>query len=299
MILDLNFEISEDLKLILSSLNELLESKWSTKKLRAVMEGNKSYTEELWKEIVKLDILPYLSTLSLKDNVIINEFIGRKLLPGIVVSSIVAARGIKSKDILNRLYSGEVKIAISDSNFVPSADEADYIVIGNRLIQRRDCTIRTFNSLDNSMKISKVDRIEKHEDIEVNNAEVALSLASQMVGSGEEVLSMSIKYSKERIAFGKPIGSYQAIKHRVVNDAIDVELARSLILEAAENIKYVWIAKDLANKKIPKVLLSGIQVHGGIGFTDDLDIHLHLRRALTLSKLYNSKVDISEFLQAI
>ncbi|QGA53636.1 acyl-CoA dehydrogenase [Sulfolobus sp. E5-1-F] len=299
MILDLNFEISEDLKLILGSLNELLESKWSTKKLRAVMEGNKSYTEELWKEIVKLDILPYLSTLSLKDNVIINEFIGRKLLPGIVVSSIVAARGIKSKDILNRLYSGEVKIAISDSNFVPSANEADYIVIGNRLIQRRDCTIRTFNSLDNSMKISKVDRIEKHEDIEVNNAEVALSLASQMVGSGEEVLSMSIKYSKERIAFGKPIGSYQAIKHRVVNDAIDVELARSLILEAAENIKYVWIAKDLANKKIPKVLLSGIQVHGGIGFTDDLDIHLHLRRALTLSKLYNSKVDISEFLQAI
>lgn len=299
MLLDLNFEISEDLKLILSSLNELLESRWSTKKLRAVMEGNKDYIEEIWKEIIKLDILPYLSTLSLRDNVIINEVIGRKLLPGIVVSSIVASRGIKNKDILNRVYAGEIRIAISDSNLVPSADEADYIIVGNRLIKRSNCTIRTFNSLDNSMKISKVDNIGNHEDIEVNNAEIALSLASQMVGSGEEVVSMSIKYSKERVAFGKPIGSYQAIKHKVVNDAIDVELARSLILEAAENIKYAWIAKDLANKKIPKAILSGIQVHGGIGFTDDLDIHLHLRRALTLSKLYNSKVNISEFLQPI
>jgi len=91
MLLDLNFEISEDLKLILSSLNELLESRWSTKKLRAVMEGNKDYIEEIWKEIIKLDILPYLSTLSLRDNVIINEVIGRKLLPGIVVSSIGAS----------------------------------------------------------------------------------------------------------------------------------------------------------------------------------------------------------------
>lgn len=54
MLLDLNFEISEDLKLILSSLNELLESRWSTKKLRAVMEGNKDYIEEIWKEIIKL-----------------------------------------------------------------------------------------------------------------------------------------------------------------------------------------------------------------------------------------------------
>ncbi|AKA72729.1 acyl-CoA dehydrogenase [Saccharolobus solfataricus] len=299
MILDLNFEISEDLKLILNSLNELLDSRWSTKKLRSIMEGNKEYTEELWREIIKLDILPYLSTLSLRDNVIINEVIGRKLLPGIVISSVVASRGIKTKDVLNRLYSGEIKIAMSDSNFVPSADDADYIVIGNKLIKRDNCTIHTFNSLDNSMKISKVKHVGNHEDIEVNNAEIALSLASQMVGSGEEVVSMSIKYSKERVAFGKPIGSYQAIKHRVVNDAIDVELARSLVLEAAENIKYAWVAKDLVNKKIPKVILSGIQVHGGIGFTDDLDIHLHLRRALTLSKLYNSKVNISEFLQPI
>ncbi|MEM0092652.1 MAG: acyl-CoA dehydrogenase family protein [Saccharolobus sp.] len=299
MLLDLNFEINEDLKLILNSIRELLDSQWSTKKLRAFMEGDQNLANQLWKEIIKLEILPYFSSLQLKDVIIINELIGSRLLPGIVVSSMIASRGIKNKDILSKLYSGEIKLAISDSEMVPAADQADLILINNKLVQRKNCNLSIFNSIDNSMRISKVECSRYENNIEVNNAEIALLLASQMLGSGEEVLNMSVRYSKERVAFGKPIGSYQAIKHRVVNDAIDVELVRSIILEASENIKYTWLAKDIANKKIPKVILSAIQVHGGIGFTDDLDIHLHLRRALTLSKMYNSKINISEFLQAI
>jgi len=298
MILDLNFEISEDLRLILNSIKELLDSKWSTKKLRAVIEGNNEHVEQIWKEIVKLDLLSYISSSSLRDAAIINELLGSKLLPGIIVSTIVASRGIKDKDTLNRIYSGEVKVAISDFNMVPAAGDADLILVGNKLIKRENCNITTFNSIDNSMRISRVE-YSKYDTIDVNEAEMSLLFASQMVGSGEEVVNMSTKYSKERIAFGKPIGSYQAIKHRVVNDAIDVELTRSIVLEASENIKYAWIAKDIANKKMPKVIMSGIQVHGGIGFTDDLDIHLHLRRVLTLSKIYNRRIDISEFLQPI
>jgi len=298
MILDLNFEISEDLRLILNSIRELLDSKWSTKKLRAVIEGNNEHVEQIWKEIVKLDLLSYISSSSLRDAAIINELLGSKLLPGIIVSTIVASRGIKDKDTLNRIYSGEVKVAISDFNMVPAAGDADLILVGNKLIKRENCNITTFNSIDNSMRISRVE-YSKYDTIDVNEAEMSLLFASQMVGSGEEVVNMSTKYSKERIAFGKPIGSYQAIKHRVVNDAIDVELTRSIVLEASENIKYAWIAKDIANKKMPKVIMSGIQVHGGIGFTDDLDIHLHLRRVLTLSKIYNRRIDISEFLQPI
>jgi len=298
MILDLNFEISEDLRLILNSIRELLDSKWSTKKLRAVIEGNNEHVEQIWKEIVKLDLLSYISSSSLRDAAIINELLGSKLLPGIIVSTIVASRGIKDKDTLNRIYSGEVKVAISDFNMVPAAGDADLILVGNKLIKRENCNITTFNSIDNSMRISRVE-YSKYDTIDVNEAEMSLLFASQMVGSGEEVVNMSTKYSKERIAFGKPIGSYQAIKHRVVNDAIDVELTRSIVLEASEDIKYAWIAKDIANKKMPKVIMSGIQVHGGIGFTDDLDIHLHLRRVLTLSKIYNRRIDISEFLQPI
>ncbi|MDT7861994.1 MAG: acyl-CoA dehydrogenase family protein [Saccharolobus sp.] len=298
MILDLNFEISEDLRLILNSIKELLDSKWSTKKLRAVIEGNNEHVEQIWKEIVKLDLLSYISSSSLRDAAIINELLGSKLLPGIIVSTIVASRGIKDKDTLNRIYSGEVKVAISDFNMVPAAGDADLILVGNKLIKRENCNITTFNSIDNSMRISRVE-YSKYDTIDVNEAEMSLLFASQMVGSGEEVVNMSTKYSKERIAFGKPIGSYQAIKHRVVNDAIDVELTRSIVLEASEDIKYAWIAKDIANKKMPKVIMSGIQVHGGIGFTDDLDIHLHLRRVLTLSKIYNRRIDISEFLQPI
>ncbi|AGE71050.1 acyl-CoA dehydrogenase family protein [Sulfolobus acidocaldarius] len=298
MLLDPTFEMSDDVKLILGSIKELLDSKWDTKKFRSVLEGNKELTEQLWKDIIKLEILPYISNSPLRDAVIINELIGSKLLPGIIASSVVASRGIKSKDILDKLFSGEVKIAVSDSNYVPGADQADLILIDNTIVKRKDAELKSFNSLDNSMKINEV----KHnagENVQVNNAEISILFASQMLGHGQEVLNMAVKYSKERIAFGKPIGSYQAIKHRVVNDAVDVELVRSIILEASDNIKYVWLAKELANKKIPKVILSGIQVHGGIGFTDDMDIHLHLKRSLTLSKIYNGKVDISEFLQSL
>ncbi|AHC51414.1 acyl-CoA dehydrogenase [Sulfolobus acidocaldarius SUSAZ] len=298
MLLDPTFEMSDDVKLILGSIKELLDSKWDTKKFRSVLEGNRELTEQLWKDIIKLEILPYISNSPLRDAVIINELIGSRLLPGIIASSIVASRGIKNKDILDKLFSGEVKIALSDSNYVPAADQADLILVDNTIVKRKDAELKSFNSLDNSMKISEV----KHnagENVQVNNAEMSILFASQMLGHGQEVLNMGVKYSKERIAFGKPIGSYQAIKHRVVNDAVDVELVRSIILEASDNIKYVWLAKELANKKIPKVILSGIQVHGGIGFTDDMDIHLHLKRSLTLSKIYNGKVDISEFLQSL
>ncbi|MEM0165656.1 MAG: acyl-CoA dehydrogenase family protein, partial [Saccharolobus sp.] len=224
MLLDLNFEINEDLKLILNSIRELLDSQWSTKKLRAFMEGDQNLANQLWKEIIKLEILPYFSSLQLKDVIIINELIGSRLLPGIVVSSMIASRGIKNKDILSKLYSGEIKLAISDSEMVPAADQADLILINNKLVQRKNCNLSIFNSIDNSMRISKVECSRYENNIEVNNAEIALLLASQILGSGEEVLNMSVRYSKERVAFGKPIGSYQAIKHRVVNDAIDVEL---------------------------------------------------------------------------
>lgn len=152
MLLDPTFEMSDDVKLILGSIKELLDSKWDTKKFRSVLEGNKELTEQLWKDIIKLEILPYISNSPLRDAVIINELIGSKLLPGIIASSVVASRGIKSKDILDKLFSGEVKIAVSDSNYVPGADQADLILIDNTIVKRKDAELKSFNSLDNSMK---------------------------------------------------------------------------------------------------------------------------------------------------
>lgn len=241
----------------------------------------------LFQELIKLEIFPYINSTTLYNASILNEILGSKLLPGIISSTSIAVKSIQDSEILEGIYSGRIKVAFSDTNLVPAADQADVIIIGNNLSWKEEVEIKSFNSLDNSMRISKVN-VKRSRPLNFNSTNAMINIAAQIVGSAEAVVNMSIEYAKNRIAFGKPIGSYQAIKHKLVDDAISVELARSLYIEASRDPKLASVARYYAAKKLPKVIMDGIQIHGGIGFTDDIDIHLHLRRALTLSKVYHS-----------
>ncbi|WP_235185574.1 acyl-CoA dehydrogenase family protein [Candidatus Acidianus copahuensis] len=231
---------------------------------------------------------------SLYNTAIINEVLGGKLLPGVITSTLIAVKSINDQQILDGIFSGRIKVAFSDSDLVPAADSADVIIVKDRMGWKEEAEINPYNSLDNSMKVSKV-IFKKSQPINFDVNAALVNLASQIVGHAETVVNMSIEYDKNRIAFGKPIGSYQAIKHKLVDDAISVELARSLYLEATRNPEMAIVAKYYASKRLPKVIMDGIQVHGGIGFTEDIDIHLHLRRAITLGKIYhNLKPDVTK-----
>lgn len=288
--------ISEELGMIINTLEESLNRCWNTKLLRKFSEGDYSVMNALHQELLKLEIFPYLTSANLTDVAIINEVLGAKLLPGILASTIVATRSINDKEILEGIYKGKIKVAISDSNMVPAADLADLIIIGKNFAWKEEVILTSYESIDNSMRISKVE-FKKSQPIEFNEEIAMLNLASQMVGGAEAVLNLSVEYAKNRIAFGKPIGSFQAVKHKLVDDAMIIELARSLYLKASQNIKFASLAKYYANKKLLKVMIDGIQVHGGIGFTDDVDVHLYFKRLITLGKLYyNYKPNILNFL---
>jgi alkylation response protein AidB-like acyl-CoA dehydrogenase len=112
-------------------------------------------------------------------------------------------------------------------------------------------------------------------------------LAAEMMGGAQRVLEMTVDYAKVRVQFGRPIGSFQAVQHKCANMMIDVEGAKSAVYyaswavsnEVAEAPVAAALAKAAASDAFRRVSADGIQVHGGIGFTWDHDMHLYFKRA--------------------
>lgn len=112
-------------------------------------------------------------------------------------------------------------------------------------------------------------------------------LCGEMVGGLDTVMEMTLDYAKQRIQFGVPIGSFQAIKHKFADMLIQVEYARSLTYYAAWTVDQdipdspvaVSTAKSWCGDAYKHVTNEGVQIHGGIGFTWDHDMHLYFKRA--------------------
>jgi alkylation response protein AidB-like acyl-CoA dehydrogenase len=122
-------------------------------------------------------------------------------------------------------------------------------------------------------------------------------LAAEQVGSARACLDMSVAYAKTRKQFGRPIGSFQAIKHRLVDMSIAVELAEAAVLDAANAavdrdeasmFTAVSIARVLASRAASFAAEESIQVHGGIGFTWEHPLHHYFRRAKSAEMLFGS-----------
>jgi alkylation response protein AidB-like acyl-CoA dehydrogenase len=113
-------------------------------------------------------------------------------------------------------------------------------------------------------------------------------LAAEMVGTAEGILGVTRDYAVERKQFDRQIGSFQAVKHPLVDDMIGIELARNLAYGAAA----AWdadpadaaipsrMAKALASDVLARAVRHGVQFHGGYGFTIDCDVHFYFKRAL-------------------
>lgn len=115
----------------------------------------------------------------------------------------------------------------------------------------------------------------------------SVALAAEMCGGAQRVLDMTVEYAKLRETFGKPIGSYQGVKHKCSDMLVEIENAKSLTYYAAwafdehdaEAPLAVSMAKAYASDASRKVSNAGIQLHGGIGMTWEHDLHLYMKRA--------------------
>ena len=115
----------------------------------------------------------------------------------------------------------------------------------------------------------------------------AVALAAEQVGGAQRCLDMTVDYAKERIQFGRPIGSFQAIKHKCADMLLLVESARSASYYAgwaasvhADDLPATAsLAKAYCSDAYFRCAAEAIQIHGGVGFTWEYDVHLHFKRA--------------------
>jgi len=121
----------------------------------------------------------------------------------------------------------------------------------------------------------------------------AVAKCAEMVGGAQAALDIAVNYAKERVQFGRAIGSFQAIQHHCASMATDVECSRFITYYAAWKLSRglpatmeVSVAKAWTGEAYGRVTVLGQQIHGGIGFTMDHDMHLYYRRAKTGELLF-------------
>lgn len=122
-----------------------------------------------------------------------------------------------------------------------------------------------------------------------------LAVSAEMLGIMEQALDLALAYMRTRQQFGRPISSFQALQHRAVNDHIEIELTRSLLYQACAAMDegrghraMVSAVKSRASDAVLSVTKSVVQMHGAIGFTDEYDAGLYVRRAMSLAAQYGN-----------
>lgn len=113
-----------------------------------------------------------------------------------------------------------------------------------------------------------------------------LTVAALQVGAARRGLDMTVGYAQERVQFGRPIGSFQALKHRMADMLVRVEMARSALLAATEDPSMIHSASAYCSEALSHIGAETIQLHGGIGITWEHDAHLVFKRAHALGQLF-------------
>ena len=204
--------------------------------------------------------------------------------------------------------SGSAAVAGADGRWVPNdepvktfvleADRVDRIAIVGTgpalaIIDRPPPErLRFVATVDFSRRVFEVDTTGLALDwkpvvLEPWFARASVALAAEMVGTARRIFTMALEYAKEREQFDVPIGSFQAIQHKLAEMSLALERAvaavqyAAMTLDAAspDAIVAAHVAQAAAGEACRRILKDGIQIHGGIGYTWEHDLHLYLRRA--------------------
>jgi alkylation response protein AidB-like acyl-CoA dehydrogenase len=233
------------------------------------------------------------------DLVVALERLGRWCVPGPVTESIaVAPVLLASDDQAERsggLASGELIATVALPPRVPRAVDAD--TAGLVLLATDDGVSEAapgeeHESVDPSRRLFDVTSTGDSWQADVRRAYEfgALATAAQLVGAAEALRDAAVDYAKQRTQFGRIIGSYQAIKHKLADVHIAIELARPLVYGAALSLepRDVSAAKAAASEAGLLAARSALQTHGAIGFTQEHDLSLLLLRVQALRSAWGT-----------
>jgi hypothetical protein len=195
-----------------------------------------------------------------------------------------------------------------EARLVPDADSAEVIVLfgseGGSVVQPGAVDVEPLETIDLTRRFARV-RADGGEPLAGNGdalPRIATAVAAELTGVAQRAMEMAVEYARERKQFGRPIGSYQAVSHRCAQMLLEVEGARSASYYAGwcaaaepETLPLAAsMAKAYASDAGWRVTASSLQVHGGIGFTWEHDLHFLLKRAKADGILYGSARDHRE-----
>jgi alkylation response protein AidB-like acyl-CoA dehydrogenase len=201
---------------------------------------------------------------------------------------------------LERAVAGEIVSVGHPANpFIADGDVAEALVLGDgndiHLVETNAVNLTREESVDPFRRLFRVDwtpspatRVGTGWGVTAERG--ALLAAAQMIGLGQRCIDMAVAYAKDRHQFGKPIGSYQAVKHLLATAQVKIEFARPVVYAAAAELPIgtlasrarVAHAKIAAGEAADLAARTSVQVFGAMGMTWEVDLHFFLKRALAL-----------------
>jgi len=299
----MNFEIDEQQRDFAASIDAALGAADMPAAVRAWAAGDPAPGRKVWAQLADLGVTALMVPEKFDgieahpvDLVVAAERLGRWCVPGPVAESIAVAPILLADDERSgALAAGELIATVAMPPQVPRAVDADtagLILVADDGKVSDGTAGEQVESVDPSRKLFEVSASGEGQAADVARAYEfgVLATAAQLVGAGQALLDMSVEYAKQRSQFGTVIGTYQAIKHKLADVHIAIELARPLVYGAAlsvadqspETARDVSAAKVAASDAALLAARSALQTHGAIGFTQEHDMSLSLLRVQAL-----------------
>lgn len=310
--------MSEERDLLRQTVAGLVDKHAGPEAVRRAMESDRGYDESLWTLLcdqVGAAALVVPEDMGgaggeLADAAVVLEELGRGLVPTPLWGTTLAELALLAADevdtgALERLAAGEsVGAVVFDRDYVVHGDVCDVVIAvqDHRLLRWTDVTCEPRTPLDPTRRLARLTAgtsTDIGRDPGLHDS-AAILLAAEQVGAATRCLELTVEYTKQRVQFGRQIGSFQALKHRMADMYVAVQSARAVVGDAvvAPGPVTAALARVAATEAFCAVAGEAIQLHGGIAITWEHDIQLYFKRAHTSAALLGSPAEALKHLES-
>ncbi|MDA4106512.1 acyl-CoA dehydrogenase family protein [Mycolicibacterium holsaticum] len=291
--------MTEERQLLRETVAALVEKHASPAAVREAMASERGFDESLWQllcEQVGAAALVVPEEMGgaggeLADAAVVLEELGKALVPTPLLGTTLTELALLAADqpdaeALEGLAEGtRLGAVVFDPGYVVNGDVADVVIAadGDRLTRWTSFTAERVDTMDPTRRLA---RVEPQDTADVGAdpglaGTAAILLAAEQIGAASRCLDLTVQYTKDRVQFGRPIGSFQALKHRMADLFVAVQSARAVVDDAlAEpSATSAALARVTASEAFSKVAAEAVQMHGGIAITWEHDIQLYFKRA--------------------
>ena len=264
----------------------LLEKECPPSAVRAAWTNETGRVPGLWDRLVGMEL--FEPGVGAVDSVLVLEETGRACVPEPVVEAWALRRADASLAIDGTPYAPH-------SSYALYGDTVDVVAVqrGPQLFRGRvGARVQSVDGSRRLFAVEATDEVLDDASVHVVAERAALAAAAQLVGLAQHMLDLSVAYVSQREQFGKPVGSFQAVKHHLADAALRLEFARPCVHRAAWVLDNNHDGADLFSQSLAKSQAShaallaarkALQVHGAIGYTVEYDLHMWMKRAWALA----------------